>query len=222
MHASFWIERWNAGQIGFHEGKPNRFLERFAARLEPAHSVFVPLCGKAIDLDALATAGKRVVGSELVPLAAQQYFTERGVEPRVRSTHFGEVYEAPGAQSEGGSVAIVVGDVFRFELEGPPFDAIYDRAALVALEPSTRDRYADKLASLLRDEGRVLLVTFDHDAPSGPPHAVPHAEIERLFASAFAIEHLASEELAGETARWRERGATYVREEAHLLVRKGR
>ena len=222
MHASFWIERWQAGQIGFHEGAPNRFLQRFAARLEPAQSVFVPLCGKAIDLDALASAGKRVVGSELVPLAAQQYFAERGVEPRVRSTAFGEVHEAPTEQVGAGSVAIVVGDVFHFELEGPPFDAIYDRAALVALEPSTRDRYAAKLASLLRDDGRILLVVFEHDAPSGPPHSVPREEIERLFGAAFTIEPLASEPLVDEATRWRERGATFAREVAYLLVRKAR
>jgi len=220
MHASFWNERWQAGQIGFHEGAPNRFLRRFAERLEPAQSVFVPLCGKAVDLDALAAAGKRVVGSELVPLAAQQYFAERGLAPRVRSTGFGEVHESPSGANGAGSVAIVVGDVFRFELEGPPFDAIYDRAALVALEPSTRVRYAEKLTSLLADGGRILLVAFDHDAAGGPPHSVPQGEIERLFGDAFAIEPLASEDLADEAARWRERGATRVREEAYLLVRR--
>ena len=28
MEREFWFERWQAGQIGFHEGRPNGFLER--------------------------------------------------------------------------------------------------------------------------------------------------------------------------------------------------
>ncbi len=220
MHESFWVERWQTGQIGFHEGAPNRFLLRFVDQLEPARSVFVPLCGKACDLDALAERGKRVVGSELVPLAVRHYFEERGIETSVRATDAGALHEALHWRGGTGSVGIVAGDVFSFAHEAAPFDAIYDRAALVALDPATRDRYAEKLTSLLAPTGRILLVSFDHDAPGGPPHSVPRGEIERLFGDSFTVEQLASEDILEHGGRFRERGATRVHEEAYLLVRR--
>jgi thiopurine S-methyltransferase len=220
MHESFWVERWQMGQIGFHEGAPNRFLTRFLPRLDSARSVFVPLCGKARDLDALADAGKRVVGSELVPIAVEQFFRERGIEPQVRAAAHGTVHVAPRWGTEQGSLALVVGDVFAFESEGEPFEAIFDRAALVALAPADRERYAAKLESLLAPGGRILLVAFDHDAPGGPPHSVPAREVERLFGERFAIDALASEDIFEPAGRFAERGATYVREEAHLLTRR--
>ena len=66
MDPSFWRDRWQAGQIGFHEGRPNSFLERFADRLPRGGRVLVPLCGKAEDLAYLAGRGHEVVGVELV------------------------------------------------------------------------------------------------------------------------------------------------------------
>jgi thiopurine S-methyltransferase len=52
MDASFWHERWQTYQIGFHKSEVNPILLRHVARLSPmkAQSVFVPLCGKTKDL----------------------------------------------------------------------------------------------------------------------------------------------------------------------------
>ncbi len=212
MEPSFWTERWHSGQIGFHERAPNRFLSRYLTRLGAPGRVFVPLCGKAVDLDVLAAAGFDVVGSELVPLAVEQYFRERGVSPVTRAT-------PSGVAHEGAGLTLVVGDVFAFELEGAPFDAAYDRAALVALEPSKRARYAAKLASLVRPGAPMLLVTFDHDAPGGPPHSVPRAEVNQLFDAAFEVELLSSENALLD-GRFAARGASRATEEAYLLTRR--
>ncbi len=74
MDAEFWKTRWQAGQIGFHEGRPNAFLEAHAARLGIARRVLVPLCGKSVDLAYLAGLGHDVVGVELVEEAAAACF----------------------------------------------------------------------------------------------------------------------------------------------------
>lgn len=218
MQPEFWQARWEQGQIGFHEGAPNRFLARYLDRLGAPGAVFVPLCGKTHDLDLLAAKGWRVTGSELVPLAVEQFFLERGITPATRALPSGTEY---ASASEGGaSVAIVVGDVFAFEPADGPFDALFDRAALVAIAPSDRERYAEKLASVLRQGGRMLLVTFEHDLGAGPPHSVPGEEVERLFAGAFSIEALADEDVLEGNPNIAARGATRLHERAWLLERR--
>jgi thiopurine S-methyltransferase len=213
MQPTFWHERWTLGQTAFHEGAPNRFLLRYLDRLGPPGAIFVPLCGKSFDLDALAQHGHDVTGCELVPLAVEEYFRERNVTPATHHTPTGPVYES-------GSLRIACGDVFAFESERAPFDAAFDRAALVALPPELRARYVAKLASLLRPGAPVLLVTMEHDLGSGPPFSVPEDAVRAACAEAFAIELLADEDVAQSNARFIERGATFVRERAYLLNRK--
>lgn len=214
MEPAFWHERWALGQIGFHEGAPNRFLTQFAERIADARAVFVPLCGKSTDLDALAARGHTVVGCELVEQAVRQYFSERGVEPSITET-------ASATLFSHGAVTIARGDVFAFESDRAPFDAAFDRAALIALSPEQREAYARKLRSLLAPGARVLLVTMEHDIGSGPPFSVSEEVVRALFTEAFAIEALADEDASASNPRFAERGATYVRERAWLLTAHG-
>jgi thiopurine S-methyltransferase len=216
MQSEFWHDRWTQGQIGFHEGAPNRFLARFAERLGPVgRSVFVPLCGKTVDLDVLAARGLRVTGCELVERAVEDYFREHNEHPtRAQHGAFSLV------SSPTRSVRIAVGDVFAFANPDGPFDAVYDRAALVALDPAVRARYAQTLAASLVSGGVVLLVTMEHDLGSGPPFSVSREDVDLAFSSDFAVEELACEDAADSRARFIERGATYARERAYLLTRR--
>ena len=74
MDANFWKARWEAGQIGFHEGRPNRYLERYVGRLGTRRRVLAPLAGKAHDLAFLAELGHEVIGVELSEFAARAFF----------------------------------------------------------------------------------------------------------------------------------------------------
>ena len=50
-----WLTRWQEGRIQFHVDKVNPILNRYVDRLLPEGfgCVFVPLCGKSVDLDFL-------------------------------------------------------------------------------------------------------------------------------------------------------------------------
>lgn len=70
------------------------------------------------------------------------------------------------------------------------FDLIYDKDALVALPPDSWDQYVQRLSSLLRVGGRILLVGVQYDqnkAPydrkryNPPPFSVSKETISRLF-----------------------------------------
>lgn len=180
MHAAFWQDRWKAGQIGFHEGRPNALLERHTARLGASRRVLVPLCGKAVDLTYLAGLGHDVIGVELVEDAVAAFFGEHGLLPTVARDGAFVRYQA-------GGITILAGDVFDTDpgVLGP-IDALYDRAAMIALPPDLRARYVAHLRALLAAGTPALLVTVEYpqEAMPGPPFSVHEDEVRRLYAGA--------------------------------------
>jgi thiopurine S-methyltransferase len=175
---SFWFDRWREGQIGFHEGKPNASLANAIGELGTAKRVLVPLCGKAEDLAFLASRGHTVIGCELVEDAVKQFFAEHGWTPQV-TRHANHV------QYTHGSISVFAGDFFAVDtaLIGGPCTALYDRAALVALPPELRPRYAQHEKSLLVEHAPMVLVNFEYDQSlmKGPPFSVREAEVREIY-----------------------------------------
>ena len=179
MDEAFWHERWAKGEIGFHEGRPNRLLAQHLPRLglRSGARVFVPLCGKAHDLLWLVAQGFTVIGAELSPLAVEELFASFGRAPRSRDA---------GAlrRVEADALTVCVGNVFDLDAATlGPVDAVYDRAALVALPEAMRRRYA-RHVSAITGGAPQLLVTFEYDParPIAPPFAVDAAEVRTLYA----------------------------------------
>ena len=72
-------------------------------------------------------------------------------------TAFPWAFSSRGA---GADITLYLGDFFK--LDQPPaagavgrFDAVWDRAALVAVDPPTRARYAEVLAAVVVPGGKV-------------------------------------------------------------------
>jgi thiopurine S-methyltransferase len=181
-----WLARWREGRIAFHEGRPNELLEPHVERLAGCRRVLVPLCGKAVDLAFLAARGHEVIGIELAEQAVRTFFDEQGLVPTIapRGPFAAWTARLTGA---GGTLTLLVGDFFAAtpELLGP-IDAIYDRAALIALPPDLRPRYAATLRGLLPAGGPAIAITLEYDqsAMAGPPFAVLEAELRALYAGA--------------------------------------
>ncbi len=171
----FWQPKWQEGQTAFHEGAPNELLVRHAKQLGAHARVLVPLAGKAVDLVWLASNGHEVVGIEFVPEAVEAFFAERKLEPKKERRGKHEAFTA-------GGVTLVLADMFEVTPESiGTFDAIYDRAALVALVPDMRARYVAVCNALA---SRTLLISFAYDQSKtdGPPWSVDEASIHALFA----------------------------------------
>ncbi len=94
---------------------------------------------------------------------------------------------------------------------------VYDRAALIAMPENMRQMYVEKLLSLVKPGGRILLVTLDYpqDELAGPPFSVPKAEVEALFANC-KVTHLERDD-ADETHPRRQRGLSRFAEEVWLI-----
>jgi thiopurine S-methyltransferase len=183
VEPEFWLGRWREGRIGFHEGRPNAYLERHAAHLGPPGRVLVPLCGKAEDLAWLAAKGHEVVGVELSEDAARAFFHEhRAVPTETRGPRF--------LRLTANGVTILVGDIFALTPDDVVgVTAFYDRAALIALQPAQRGRYVALLRKLLPGAAG-LLVTFEYDGKlmDPPPHPVGEPEVRALYAGVRVAE----------------------------------
>jgi thiopurine S-methyltransferase len=177
---AFWRSRWQEGRTRFHEGHPNTYLSKHADWLTECRRVLVPLCGKTEDLAFLASVGHDVVGVEFVEDAVRQFFVEHQTTPTVKVGDGVSIYSA-------GAVTIIAGDFFATTaaIVGP-IDGIYDRAALIALPPDLRARYARHVRAIALQAKRELLITLEYPAGSynGPPFSVDEAEVRALFAGA--------------------------------------
>ncbi|MCP5202111.1 MAG: thiopurine S-methyltransferase [Gammaproteobacteria bacterium] len=190
MDAAFWLERWATHQIGFHEPQPHAQLRAHFPRLGLAAGapVFVPLCGKSHDLAWLHAAGHAVCGVELSAIALDEFFAERGLEPRRHAAGALTCYESPGYRLyQGDFFALASGALGSCA-------AIYDRAALIALPPAMRIAYARHLSELAAPGTAMLLITVGYDPAQvkPPPFVVDPAEVETLYGAAWTIDQLAT------------------------------
>lgn len=183
MDIGFWAQRWSEGKIGFHEGHANKWLREFVDELGTERTVLVPLCGKTEDLAYLADRGHHVVGIEAVETAAEAFFREHGLTPAVAPRGKMKAYTA-------GSVTILAGDFFAATpTDVGPVDALYDRAALVALPPDVRPRYVAHCKSLLSPGAKGLVVTFEYpeEKMPPPPHSVREPEVRSLYGNVHQL-----------------------------------
>lgn len=194
MDANFWHQRWESNNIGFHESKANPLLVSYFKSLsKPKGSrVFVPLCGKTLDIAWLLSNGYRIAGAELSELAIKNLFAEIGTEPEI--TGIGELKHYSAT-----AIDIFVGDIFDLSREMlGPIDAVYDRAALVALPETTRIRYTKHVTSIT-DNASQLLITYEYDQKlmDGPPFSISGEEVNGHYKDGYVISHLADLEVKG-------------------------
>ncbi|MGF1723907.1 thiopurine S-methyltransferase [Photobacterium nomapromontoriensis] len=214
MDAEFWHTRWAQNRIGFHLDETNPMLIKYWPELHASRDdvMLVPMCGKSVDLTWLARKHEKVIGIELSDIAVRAFFAEHFYTPMVTVLGNGQtLYEFD-------EISLYCGDYFTTQIE--PVDVVYDRAALIAMPQELRQMYADKLLSMLKPGGRILLVTLDYPQHEldGPPFSVVKEEVEALF-NGCTIRHLARDD-ADESHPRRQRGLTRFAEEAWLITVK--
>lgn len=193
MNKVFWQEKWDNNQIGFHERVANPALVKYVSELNLSEGsrVFLPLCGKTLDIAWLLSQGYQVVGVELVEAAIVQLFDELNCVPRVEQKEGLKHYQTD-------DLDIYVGDVFALsKAEIGQVDAVYDRAALVSLPNDSPDhmrlRYLSHIIEIT-DSAPQLLLTFEYDVSlmQGPPFSISKADVQSYYAANYDIKLLAT------------------------------
>ena len=201
MTPEFWHKRWQEKRIGFNQSAVNPLLTEYIDHLDLAvgSRIFVPLCGKSIDMVWLAAQGYDVVGVELVETAVQAFFAEQNIQPIV-SQHV----ENPDIKCYQGqlvdgdeqrTITLWAADIFALtSTDLGTIDAIYDKAALIALPADMRPDYSEQIRKV-SDNAPQLLITLNYDQSKkdGPPFSINHEQVQQYYGSHYQICKLASE-----------------------------
>ena len=160
--------------------------------LQQGARVFLPLCGKTLDIGWLLSHDYRVVGAELSEVAVKELFLELGMKPVV--TKVGKL-----KQYSGNNIDIYVGDIFDLSTAIlAPVEAIYDRAALIALPEGMRQQYTSHLIHLT-DKAPQLVICLEYDQTllAGPPFSIDTTEINRHYSGVYHLNRIESKDVAG-------------------------
>jgi len=187
MKKEIWLERWEKGQTGFHNHEVNPLLVKHFDELELplASRIFVPLCGKTLDISWLLSKGYCVVGVELSESAVKELFEELGEEPYIMT-------EGEHIHYHAENIDIFVGDFFTLTPQIiDHVDAIYDRAAIVALPSEMRDDYTKQILSLTQNVPLLMTtVVYDQSLMNNSPFSVDREELERHYGDHYTITQL--------------------------------
>lgn len=217
MDAEFWHERWLKQEIGFHREQVHPQLAAHFNQLSDTarQRMFVPLCGKSVDMIWLCQHGTEVIGSELSALAIEAFAQENAL--MLTPTEAGEhtLYTQLG-------LSLWQGDFFKLTPEQIQCPRFYDRAALVALPPHMREAYVAQLERVLAPNASGLVITFEYDSAemSGPPFPVSASDIQSLFATNWHIQRLSFQDILAEHPGMQARGLTSLQESVWLMTRR--
>ncbi len=160
--------------------------------LPPGRRVFVPLCGKSLDLGWFLSQGYTVAGAELSELAVTQLFAELRIAPHILEVGKHRLFH-------GEKIDIFVGDLFELSRETlGPVDAVYDRAALVALPEAMREQYTAHLKTLTALAPQLVIgYEYDQTVVPGPPFSVTPDELHRHYSDSYTLTPLARLDIPG-------------------------
>tara|TARA_Y100000766_G_C18907830_1_gene606820 strand:+ start:1231 stop:1872 length:642 start_codon:yes stop_codon:yes gene_type:complete len=207
-----WHKRWLNNQTGWHKSTFNELLVNHwpAIDVPPNCNVMVPMCGKSLDMIWLAQQGHSVTGFEMVKKAVTQFFSENQLDYEIEdkngcSLHVSEPF------------AIHHGDFFQLKPEHIQADAWYDRAAIIAIEPSMRQAYVKQIRNQTRPGAIGLLITFAYpqEQMQGPPFSLHDEDVMELFSNGFEVKCLEHVQLDDE----KERGLTYLTSSVFKITR---
>lgn len=184
MENSAWLKMWEENTTGWHRDEVNPFLERNYEVLKDSKTIFIPLCGKTLDIPWLVSHGHKVVGCELSHIAIVDLYKSLDIKPDIMEVENFKIYN-------GGDITIFEGDFFNLtsELLGT-IDGIYDRGALVALKKDIRDNYTKHLQAIT-NSAKQLVIVYNYDQEKRgyfPPFSISQEELNTQYSSYKSIE----------------------------------
>lgn len=229
MKASFWHKCWEKNSLGFHQEQVHPFLSEYLLPLvnDQDKHVFVPLCGKSLDMFWLAQH-MQVSGSELSDIACRDFFANASITANT------SVYQSnhdltPFIKYSFDNITLLQGDFFKLTaqdllLDKKSIDWIYDRAALIALPAEMREPYIEHLISFIGTGTRLFLISieFPPDEISGPPFSITQQSISELFLSADKgchVECITSREITDKRFGQRVFDVSHLKECLYIITK---
>ena len=214
-----WLNRWENNKIGWHAEQINSQLIEYLSELNLAKKdkIFVPLCGKSLDMIYLLNQGLSIVAVEMSDLAIEQFFKENKLPFKTSKINSFKLYE-------GERIQIYCGDFFALNSKHlDAVKAVYDRASLIALDKVLRQKYVKHLNDIIDVDVRILLLTLDYPQHQriGPPFAVSKTEVDLLFGMSFQCRELNCINDIENEPMFQNLGVDFVKKAVYFLQKVG-
>jgi len=215
MEGSFWHKCWERNTLGFHQSDVHPLLSQYFNKLAlPSDQhVFVPLCGKTLDM-AYLTQFMQVTGNELSEIACRDFFLDNNIGYQKQTLGDFEHFSCP-------QLSLLQGDFFKLSAKViDNIDWIYDRAALIALPTAMQQRYVNHLKTFFLPHTRLFLLTveFPKKQLNGPPFSINSSDVKSLF-SGFNIRCIATNNLKNKQFAQRKFDVDYLLEKLYIITR---
>lgn len=217
MELSYWQSRWRNDNTGWHMDEVFPLLKEFwhHLQLKEGATVLVPLCGKTFDIEWLVGQGYSVIGVDISDKAIHTLKQNHG-KPFQKSRK-GDLVRYKSTTLE-----LWCGDFLKIQKSWlPPVDAIYDKAALIALPADMRRRYVQVIKQLSTSQTQLFLNCFEYNQAemNGPPFAVFLEELQKRYSSQFNINLVYTHSLMKELTGFQRRGLqSYLTEKIYHLT----
>ena len=157
----FWEERYRGGVTPWDAGGVPAGLVAWPGLRDGALRILVPGCGKAHDVRFLAEQGHEVLAIDFSDAAIEEARKRLGpFADRVRKADF-------------------------FALAERDFDLVYERTFMCALPRAMWQRWAARVAELLRPGGSLAGFFFFDDNERGPPFGTSQRSLDALLGASF-------------------------------------
>ena len=210
-----WLDRWKKGTTGWHRSDINpQLIKNINQFVETRpQKIFVPLCGASLDMKYLIDQGFHVVGVELSPLAINRFFNENKIACKVSKVEDFDFYQ-------GKNIDIYCGDFFKLKKDYfYDVSCVYDRAALIALNPDLQRKYVVHLKEILPNSSKILLLTmfYPQNEMEGPPFSVGDDNVEELFSEFKEIKKISSVNEKESSLKPNDLNLTYLFKNVYLI-----
>nr|XP_019928884.2 thiopurine S-methyltransferase [Crassostrea gigas] len=188
MTVETWKDCWKTPDVEFHNPDLNELFIKYHQRMltRPGMRIFVPLCGKAVEMKWLLDHGYKVVGLEVAPVPCKAFFEENGIPYDVK-----EMAGIPGEKYESldHNMIIYSCDFFRFTVDiCGEFDGIWDSGGLNAMAVEDREAYIHVIRGLM-GKGCINLTEFvNFDKSMTDEKSMTKEELEKAFGEGFTVE----------------------------------
>lgn len=168
LNAKYWENRYGQQTTGWDLGQCSPPLKAYIDQLENKQlEILIPGCGNAHEAHYLLKNGFTHI--TLIDIAEN-------------------LVNKLKAQFEHTPVQVLNKDFF--DLEGQ-FDLILEQTFFCAIDPKQRKTYVNKVADLLKPQGKLVGLLFDKVFEAdGPPFGGTRAEYKELFGNQFELKTL--------------------------------
>ncbi|KAL7635684.1 UNVERIFIED_CONTAM: hypothetical protein RMT77_013501 [Armadillidium vulgare] len=187
---SFWESLHSRKMTPWHRKNVSPFLLKNSSNLDfpSPKRVFIPLCGKALELKWFYDQGFEVVGVELISIPVEEFFKEQNLSFTVRELPWAKVYETSDQR-----LKIYVADIFSIKTEEiGKFDVIWGRGNYTTVKIADREKYSKLMKQLCKEKFLYFLCTLQFEVPVGkidtPPRALSPEVTRKLYGDWCKVE----------------------------------